>query len=72
MLEGPPAKVRVNVPDGTAAPTELTVRFVHSEIEKLRDDMRQAITHVAQHVDGNAGRIAGLTAEMAVVKLHCK
>ncbi len=70
--EGPPAKVRVNVPEGTTAPTDITVRFLHSEIEKLRDDMRQAITHVAQHVDANAGRVAGLTAEMAVVKLHCK
>ena len=70
--EGPPAKVRVHVPEGTSAPTDITVRFLHSEIEKLRDDMRAAITHVAHHVDANVARVADLATEMTVVKLHCK
>ena len=68
----PAAKVRLTIPDCVAGSSQSTVQQLAEDLKTMHSYFKQAIEHVAVHVDGNSAAIAGIRSDMNEVKLACK
>ncbi len=68
----PASKVRLYIPDCVAGSNQATAQQLYEDMKTMHSYFKQAIEHVATHVDGNSAAIAGIRSDMNEVKLACK
>jgi len=68
MVEAPPAKVRVQIPDIAAAPQNIDAKYVVEEMKKMHEHFKQAIVHVVGFVDANTMAISQAKKDICILK----